>query len=143
MGRDVLLLAGTIGGVAVLAVLAVREMRRLRLQRFAGRESWSGSEFYEAFYAGSGIKQEVVVEARDYVAKVLNVPPSLLRATDRFDSELAPPKGWETPLISDLAYLKRYGIIVDKLRVRPVWRTIQTLDDLIRDVAAGVSAGPD
>lgn len=74
MARDFLLLAGTIGRAAVLAVLALREMRRLRLQRFAGRESWRGSELY---------------------------------------------------------------------RLRPAWRTIQTLDDLIRHVAAGVSAGPD
>lgn len=69
--------------------------RRLRLKRFENRPELSLEQIYGEFFAGKSLPKELACELWNEVAKCLCLPPGKLRPTDRFDQELAAPKGWE------------------------------------------------
>jgi hypothetical protein len=70
------------------------------------------------------------------VAQSLRLPPGKLRPTDRFDEELAAPKGWEfDDEILDVQWaaerrLKRSGTQADLSRIKSVGDYIEFFCDL-------------
>lgn len=70
-------------------ISAVSEPRRKKAARFKGREALAADEFYNQFYAETGLSKAVVLELLQEVAKSVEVDPNLLRPSDRFKSELA------------------------------------------------------
>lgn len=69
--------------------------RRQRLKRFENRRELSLEQIYGEFFAGKNLPKQLACELWNEVAKCLCLPPGKLRPTDRFDQELAAPKGWE------------------------------------------------
>jgi len=69
--------------------------RRQRLKRFEGRPDLSLDQIYDEFFARKNLPKELARELWNEVSASLHVPPGMLRPTDRFDEELAAPKGWE------------------------------------------------
>jgi hypothetical protein len=69
--------------------------RRERLKRFESRPDLSVEQIYNDFFARENLPAELVSELWKEVAESLRLPPGRLRPTDRFDQELAAPKGWE------------------------------------------------
>lgn len=115
---------------AAAALLGTREMRRQKAARLSGREALSDREFYDTFYRTSGLDETLVLRIRRELADALEVPPSLLLPSDRFDDELARTKAWWT-LDDGLDVLKLAGL--KAAGARPIdWGTVTTLDDLIR-----------
>ena len=81
--------------------------RRVRASRIADRQSLSFDDLYAHQFEGRGSKTHLR-NAWDYVAHTLNVDPTRLRPSDRFDKELAPAKGY--PVEDEL------GDLEDKLK---------------------------
>lgn len=79
------------GGVLVWKIVPHRQ----RLRRFEGRRDLSLDEIYSEFFADKGLPKELVCELWKEVSLPLHVAPGKLRPSDRFDQELAAPKGWE------------------------------------------------
>lgn len=69
--------------------------RRQRLKRFENRPELSLEQIYGEFFAGKNLPKELAYELWNEVSASLHVPAGKLRPTDRFDQELAAPKGWE------------------------------------------------
>jgi hypothetical protein len=69
--------------------------RRQRFKRFEGRPDLSLDQIYTEFFASKNLPKELVRELWNEVSVALHLPPGKLRPTDRFDLELAAPKGWE------------------------------------------------
>jgi hypothetical protein len=77
-------------------VLARRmQARRLpeKRARFAGREPLGAGEIYARFYGHESFARKPFEELWQKMAESLKLDASLLRPTDRFDTELAPVKG--------------------------------------------------
>ncbi len=68
---------------------------RKRAERFLDREDLSADDFYQNFFADSGIPKETVLKFLDFVAGQLDIPVGTLRPTDRFDTDFTPEKGSE------------------------------------------------
>jgi hypothetical protein len=69
--------------------------RRQRFKRFENRPDLSLEQIYGEFFAGKNLPKELACELWNEVSASLHVPAGKLRPTDRFDQELAAPKGWE------------------------------------------------
>jgi hypothetical protein len=69
--------------------------RHQRLKRFESRPDLSLEQIYDEFLAGKNLPKGLACELWNEVASCLHLPPGKLRPTDRFDQELAAPKGWE------------------------------------------------
>jgi hypothetical protein len=69
--------------------------RRLRLKRFEDRSDLSLDQIYAEFFASKNLPKQLACELWREVSTSLRLPPGKLRPTDRFDQELAAPKGWE------------------------------------------------
>jgi hypothetical protein len=116
---------------------AGREMNREKLKRLGNRPNMTGEEFYNLHYASIGIPKDIVTALLERLSKALEVPPGVLRPTDRFDVEFAPLRGWggmddRLDLYNLLGELEREsGMKLDS--------TVATIDDLIRTVAKGRS----
>ncbi len=78
--------------LGLLVVYVQRERSRLRTVQFAERESISFERIYQADFA-SFRKEDVEVLWLE-IADTLSVPQEKLRPNDRFDHELANPKGF-------------------------------------------------
>lgn len=104
-----------------------------RLRRFKGRKELPLEEFISKFYSDIKINPEVVSEVLNVVGTALDIPLGLLRPSDKFNEELAPPDGHEFSdgivdidfYLSD--YLKKGGYSLDK--------NLDSIDDLIRFIA--------
>jgi hypothetical protein len=100
---------------------------------FSERSCLSEDEFFERFYATSGIHKELLVEIVNHIAHEIGLPAGILRPADRFDVELAPTKGteWDSGyaiLVYEIQRLaKNKGIIIEG--------KIATVDDCIRKFA--------
>jgi len=90
-------MTAVIGGLVVASGVLVWNFvpRRQRLKRFESRPDLSLDQIYGEFFGGRNLSKELVCELWKEVAESLHLPPGKLRPTDRFDAELAPPKGWE------------------------------------------------
>jgi hypothetical protein len=87
---------GIVVVVGVGGVLAWNFLpRRQRLKRFHGRPNLSLEQIHSKFFGQTNFPKELVSELWKEVAESLRLPPGKLRPTDRFDQELAAPKGWE------------------------------------------------
>ena len=106
---------------------SVRRHRKLIIGR---RPCLESETWYTTFYGQSDLPKEKVLALRDELAEAISVPAGTLRPDDRFNSELAPPKGWEYDdgLFVLLGNKKRE---VNQLGVRVDWERIQTVDDWI------------
>lgn len=91
LGVIVLLALCTLGSLA--AYFVMRQRLPLKLQRFSGRERLSIRQIHDDFYP----EYEMVrfSELWNEIASGVEVPPELMRPTDRFDQELGPVKGFE------------------------------------------------
>jgi hypothetical protein len=81
----------TVGTVLLWAYVPHRK----RLKRFEGRPDLSLDQIYANYFACKNMPKELVCELWNEVSKSLHLPSGKLRPTDRFDQELAAPKGWE------------------------------------------------
>lgn len=108
------------GGVLIWCLVP----RRQRLKRFESRPDLSLDQIYSDFFAQRNLPKNQVCELWREVAESLRLPPGKLRPTDRFDQELAPPKGWEhDDEILDVQWaaerrLKKTGIKADLSQVK-------------------------
>ena len=108
-------------------------MKRQKIKRLGSRTMMSGSEFYERNYASAGLPRELVLELLDGLGNALEVPPGLLRPSDRFQVELAPLKGWGA--MDDRLDLYDLMTRVEKkydIKLRP--SEIETVDHYIRSI---------
>jgi hypothetical protein len=87
------LIAGPAVGGAVLAWTFIP--RDQRIKRFEDRTELSLDQIYGEFFAPKNLPKELACELWNEVSASLHLPPGKLRPTDRFDQELAAPKGWE------------------------------------------------
>lgn len=127
-------------GAAILAMGvwlvfgATRYIRKCKLARLSGRSPINDDEFYDRYYASSGLPRDLVVKLRHELGTILDLPPRVLLPTDRFGSELAVVKGW--PYLDDspdeLLLVNREREM--RLGVRIPLASIQTVDEYIRTV---------
>ena len=125
---NVMLWSVVIAGLAVAGgVIAWNFIpRRQRLKRFENRPDLGFDEIYDDFFSNKGLPKELVHELWNEVCTTLDVPTGKLRPTDRFDQELAAPKGWEfDDDIVDLQLaskrrLKQNGTQADLSQIRTV-----------------------
>jgi hypothetical protein len=90
-GLVVLLALWILGSLAVFFVIRQRLPRKLR--RFEGRERLSVKQIHDRFYPSC--EMGTFVELWSEIASGAEVPPELMRPTDRFDKELGPVKGFK------------------------------------------------
>jgi hypothetical protein len=134
-GFYVLLALCVLGSVA--AYFVMRQRLPLKLQRFKGRERLPIEQIHENFYPGYEI--EKFIELWMEIASAVEVPPELIRPTDRFDGELGPVKGFEVASeMDDLveAFMRRCK--QQQLDSRTV--NVKTVDDYIKQFAAPPNA---
>lgn len=110
-----------------------RWLRQRKITRVSTRAPLGPDQFYEKYYASSGLPKRVVLQLLKEVANASDIPVPLLRPEDRFTVELAPIKGWEfDDGLVELSWLtedreKRFAGKVDLSK-------IQTVDDYIRTI---------
>jgi hypothetical protein len=127
LGLLVLLALCVLGSVA--AYFVMRQRLPLKLQRFKGREHLSIKQIRDQFYAEYEI--ETFSELWNEVASSVEVPPELMRPTDRFDEELGPVKGFA--LASEMDDLEE-GVMRRCHKTGLNFRNlkIETVDDYVR-----------
>lgn len=118
--------------VGLLGALVVgiyfRTARRAKTERLAGRPEMTLHQIYESFFSESAIPESRVAELWEELARVLELPAGKLLPADRFQVELAPPKGFEfDDPIRDVKYLISKNCL--RRGIQP--ETIQTVRDYI------------
>lgn len=104
---------------------------RRKITRLGNRQAMTPTEFYETFFADSGLPEEIVVELRDEIGCSVEIPPELLRPQDGFRVELADDLTWgidggEAELMfAAERRQEKWGVRVDLAK-------IQTVEDYIR-----------
>lgn len=127
----VILLVAFVAVPVLAAVLWSWQARRGRLARVSTRQSLSPRAFFDEYYGDSALGSEEVGAAIKEVSAVLGVPAGVIRPSDRFDTELAPARGWEfDDSAIELAWrlelmAKERGVSVDLVHIR-------TVDDFVR-----------
>jgi hypothetical protein len=119
-------------GAAIAVRIVMRQRLPLKLKRFEGRERLSIEKIHDNFYPGYEMHE--FVELWEEIASAAEVPPGLIRPTDRFDTELGPVKGFKIASeMDDLqdAFVRRCK--QQQLDFREV--KIQTVDDYIKHFA--------
>jgi hypothetical protein len=118
-----------IGAAGAVAVgLYFRTARKAKVDRLAGRPEQTVHQIYQSFFSDTAIPEKRVAELWEELARVLELPAGKLLPTDRFEVELAPPKGYEfDDPIKDVKYLiSKYSL---RGGVKP--EAIQTVRDYI------------
>ena len=109
--------------------MVMRQRLPLKLKRFEGRERLTAEKIHDDFYAGYEIGK--FLELWKEIASAVEVPPELIRPTDRFDTELGPVKGFrvagETDDLQD-AFMRR----CQQRHLDPQNVKVETVDDYIR-----------
>lgn len=90
-------LGAVVAGLVVVAGVLIwnRFPYRQKLKRFEDRSDLNMDQIYAEFFASKNLPKELACELWNEVSGSLQLPPGKLRPTDRFDQELAAPKGWE------------------------------------------------
>ncbi len=115
------------GAVAVYFVS--RQRLPLKLQRFKARERLPVQKLHDDFYPG--LEMRKFLELWMEIASAVDVPPELIRPTDRFDGELGPVKGFEVASeMDDLEESLMRRCEQQGLDFRQV--KIETVDDYIK-----------
>jgi len=112
--------------------LGMKWARMRRVFRFQSRDNLADADWFNCFYANSGLSEKEVMKTLHFVSDALEIPSGLLRPSDRFKIELAPIVGWEYDdgmvelfwLLKDLATKKNIGSLPE----------INTIDEFIRFV---------
>lgn len=118
--------------LAICVHFVLRQRLPLKLQRFKGRDFMSINEIHNKYYPD--YKIERFIELWNEIASAVEVPPELIRPTDRFDEVLGPVKGYEIASESDaleeifLRRAKKQQMDFDKMQV-------ETVDDYIKQFA--------
>jgi hypothetical protein len=92
------LLAVIIPGVVVIAggLLAWELVPRHYRRKFLiNRADLNFDQIYSEYFIGKALPKELACELWNEIASALSLPAGKLRPSDRFDNELAAPKGWE------------------------------------------------
>jgi hypothetical protein len=126
------LVALFVGG-AIAARIVMRQRLALKLRRFEGRERLSLEQLHDTFY--QGYEMAKFVELWNEIASAVEVPPELIRPTDRFDGDLGPVKGF--PVASEMDDLedafarrcKEKGLNSKTVKVK-------TVDDYVKQFAS-------
>jgi hypothetical protein len=122
--------------LALAVYFVMRQRLPLKLRRFEGRERFSIERIHDDFYPG--YERAKFAELWTEIATAAEVPPELMRPTDRFDSELGPVKGFEVASeMDDLeeAFIRRCK--QQQLDFRKV--KVETVDEYITLFAGGAS----
>jgi hypothetical protein len=98
--------------------------------RFQNRARVSIEQFAKTYYSQTDIPQHVIRDALQRIEMATDIPAELLRPTDRFAIELAPPRGWEYDdgLITFSAQLRRDAAAAG---VDLRFENVNTIDDYI------------
>jgi hypothetical protein len=120
------IVAGLLG--ALVVAIYFRTARKVKVDRLAGRPEQTVHQIYQSFFADMAIPEKRFEELWEELGRVLELPASKLLPTDRFDVELAPPKGYEfDDPIKDVKFLiSKYSL---RAGVKP--EAIQTVRDYI------------
>lgn len=104
---EVNLLAVLAGVIGVLVVaFYFRKAHKARDDRFANRAERSMHEIFESHFSNCGVAEGRFVELWKELADILEVPAGKILPSDRFQIELAPPKGFEfNDQINDVMYM--------------------------------------
>jgi len=100
--------------------------QRRRAKRFKNRPELDFDQIYKDFFAHKGLQRELVYELWNEIAQSLDVPLGKIRPSDRFDQELAAPKGWEyDDNLVEVQWaaerrLKRVGVQVDLSQIKTI-----------------------
>lgn len=107
---------------------------RKKKYRFADRENLPIEEIYLRYYSGSGLATDSVLDIWKGLSKCFSIAPGLLRPSDRFDTQLAPVRGFPTEdeLIDVEEYICERAA---RLGVSFEMNKLETLDDVIRLLA--------
>lgn len=131
-------------GAAIATYFAMRQRLPLKLKRFEGREHLAVEKIRVDFYPG--YEPRNFTELWNEIASAVEVPPGLIRPTDRFDRELGPVKGF--PIAGEMDGLEeefKRRCERQQLDFRKV--KIETVDDYIKRFATpphlphGIGAG--
>lgn len=120
------------GGVIGWKFIPVQQ----KLKRFENRPDLSLDQIYGEFFVHKNLPKELVCELWNELSASLRVPAAKLRPTDRFDKELAVPKGWEfDDEILDVQWaaerrLKRSGVQSDLSQIKTVFDYVEFFCDL-------------
>ena len=131
-------------GIAAISVV-MRQRLPLKLERFTGREHLPIEHIHDRFYPGYDMGR--FIELWKEVASVVEVPPELMRPTDRFDQELGPVKGFEISSEMDdlvealIRRCKRQQLDYRHVKVETVDDYIRLFGEGHRDAGAGDAAG--
>lgn len=119
--------------LTVIAVYIVMKQRLpLKLKRFAGRENLPLERIHNVYYAN--YEKNMFTEIWIEIASHVEVPPGLLRPTDRFDRELGPVKGY--PIAGEMEDLE--DAFKRRCSQRSLdWRKVRidTVDDYVKHFA--------
>jgi hypothetical protein len=128
---------GLVVALCALGVLAIyfvsRQRLPLKLERFKGRERLRIEAIHRDFYPGYDLAK--VTELWNEIASATEVPPELIRPTDRFDKELGPVKGFELASeLDDLGdavvrHCNERGLDFNEVK-------IETVDDYVKQFGA-------
>ncbi len=121
------------------------------LKRFADREDLGKLGLYDRYFRATGLAQQSVVECLDLLEDELEIPPGILRPEDSLNLLFEPvesrnPFRWlefqvrsgdrQGAISAELSdRLREYGTFDD-------WKTIATVEDLIRAWCGGKPARP-
>jgi len=127
LGLHILIALSVLGLLAVF--FAMRQRLPLKLQRFNCRERLPLESIRDKFYPG--YEMGTFLELWREIASKTEVPPELLRPSDRFDDELGPIKGF--PIAGEMdelneAFVRRCK--QQKLDFRKA--KVETVDDYIK-----------
>jgi len=120
-------------GLCIFGAAAVYRVSRqrlpLKLSRFDGREHFSLKALHDNFYPR--YEMETFAELWSEIASAVEVPPGLMRPTDKFEGELGPVKGFEVASeMDDLEEALMRRCEQAQLDYRKV--KVETVDDYIR-----------
>jgi hypothetical protein len=120
-------------GLCVAASVAIyfvsRQRLPLKIHRFKGRERMPIEKLHGDYYPSSEMTK--FVELWQEIASAVDVPPELMRLTDRFDGELGPVKGFEVASeMDDLEDALMRRCERQRLDFRKV--RVETVDDYVK-----------
>jgi hypothetical protein len=127
----IICLASILTVIGIVAIRLERERLPEKRQRFQTRQSISLKEIFEIYYAKDSLNESEFISLWIDIASILELDPEKIRPEDRFDTELAPVKGYMVE--DELADLEEYFKIQCQRRgIEICHQKISTIDDFIR-----------
>ena len=134
---QLLILLAVVAAIAVWMFRAGRKADGARTAGFAEREDLEIQELEKRFLEGGQLDPTVLRKTLNELANALDIPVGKLRPSDRFDTELAPLRGWEA---DDAAGLLSRMLPKHDVGNRESAPEIRTLGEFVR-AAAGRDPG--